>query len=103
MTRSFASNAGQASQRQARRDTDAEDHVRVEAIQEFGVRLRELRKSRGWSAERFAHECSLTMWTVSRIERGRQEPRLGTLFVLMRALSVSSSELIFLLRGEAPQ
>ncbi len=103
MTQSFASNAGLASQREARRVTNADEHVRAEAIREFGVRLRELREGRGWSAERFAYECSLTTGTVSRIERGRQEPRVGTLFVLMRALSISSSELIFLLRGEPPE
>jgi transcriptional regulator with XRE-family HTH domain len=60
----------------------------------FGERLRELRSARGWTSERLAQESSLTVSSVSNIERGLQEPRLSTLLVLGETLEVKPSELL---------
>lgn len=66
----------------------------------FGLRVRELRKQRGWSEVRLAEESSLTPGTVSRIERGLQQPRLSTLLALARVLDASAHELIDLLEAD---
>jgi transcriptional regulator with XRE-family HTH domain len=68
--------------------------ARAEMLRVFGERLRELRSARGWTSERLAQESSLTVSSVSNIERGLQEPRLSTLLVLGETLEVKPSVLL---------
>jgi transcriptional regulator with XRE-family HTH domain len=60
----------------------------------FGERVRELRSARGWTSEQLAQESSLTVSSVSNIERALQEPRLSTLLLLIETLDVRSEELL---------
>ncbi len=68
--------------------------ARAEMLSVFGERVRELRSSRGWTSERLAQESSLTVSSVSNIERALQEPRLSTLLLLIETLEVSAEELL---------
>jgi transcriptional regulator with XRE-family HTH domain len=68
--------------------------ARAEMLSVFGERVRELRISHGWTSERLAQESSLTVSSVSNIERALQEPRLSTLLLLIETLGVSSEELL---------
>ena len=54
-----------------------------------GVRLRELRKV---PQRALARQTGLSPGTISQIEQGRHEPRLGTLLALRAALGVGSIE-----------
>jgi transcriptional regulator with XRE-family HTH domain len=59
----------------------------------LGNALRELRAEAGISQEELAHRASLTVGTVSVIERGRSNPTWATLKALVNALEVSMTEL----------
>ncbi len=60
---------------------------------EFGLRLRKLRKEKGFSQDQFAFETEINVSTISRIERGIHNPRLVTLYQLAEALNIEVKEL----------
>jgi transcriptional regulator with XRE-family HTH domain len=59
----------------------------------LGVAVRRLRLERGISRKRLALEAGVTMETIGRIERGKSNPRLETLWGTAAALDVSLAEL----------
>jgi HTH-type transcriptional regulator / antitoxin HipB len=65
-----------------------------QAVEQFGVNVREARKARGWTQEELAHEAGLAPVQVSRIERGAREIRLTTLLRLLAVLDVSPARLL---------
>jgi transcriptional regulator with XRE-family HTH domain len=69
---------------------------------DFGRAVRELRRARGWSAERLALRSPVTFSTVLDIERGNRDPRASTVLGLMDTLEVSPEEMLVTLR-EAQQ
>ncbi len=60
----------------------------------IGSRIRALRAARGWSLEELSDRCGVRFETVSRVERGVQEPTLGTLERLCGPLGVTLRELL---------
>lgn len=60
----------------------------------FGNRVRELRKSRGFSQEGFAAECEIDRTYIGGIERGMRNPALRKIEAIADALGVSLSELM---------
>ena len=60
----------------------------------FGRVLRDLRKSRGLSQEALAYEAEVQRNFVSLIERGHNQPSIGTLWKLAGALQVRPSAII---------
>jgi transcriptional regulator with XRE-family HTH domain len=63
-------------------------------ITAFGVILRELRVSAGFSQEELALECGLDRTYISLLERGLRQPTLSTLFKLAQALNLKPSKMI---------
>ncbi|BCM24343.1 transcriptional regulator [Methyloradius palustris] len=59
----------------------------------FGLRIKELRKSKGLSQEDFADLCELDRTYISGIERGKRNPSLNALEILAKALNISIGEL----------
>ena len=59
----------------------------------FGSRLRELRKSRGWSQEAFAVHVGLDRSYVGGVERGERNVSLENICLLAFRLDVPVSEL----------
>ncbi len=59
----------------------------------FGKRVRELRKAKGWSQERFADICGLDRSYISLVELGKRNLTLETIGVIARHLGISVSEL----------
>ncbi len=55
--------------------------------------VKRLRKQRGWSQERVAHESGLNPSYVPKIERSEREPGVRTVSKLATALGVSAAEL----------
>jgi transcriptional regulator with XRE-family HTH domain len=59
----------------------------------FGANLRRIRRERGLSQERLAHNADLNMTHVAKIERGEREPGVRTVSKLAKSLEVSAAEL----------
>jgi transcriptional regulator with XRE-family HTH domain len=68
---------------------DPTDHRHI-----FGRVLRRIRRERELSQDALADLAGMASKHVSELERGRKEPRLGTLVQLADALGMSSSELL---------
>lgn len=62
-------------------------------LRKFGERVRELRKSQGYSQESFAAACSLDRTYLGGIERGERNVALRNILVIARTLEISVSEL----------
>jgi transcriptional regulator with XRE-family HTH domain len=61
---------------------------------EFGDRLREARKERGWSQERLAEAVGVHRTYAGTVERGEQNVSLTNICELARALGVQPGELM---------
>lgn len=59
----------------------------------FGKRIRELRKSRGWSQEEFAFHVGLDRSYVGGVERGERNISLENICLMADALGVPASNL----------
>ncbi|WP_091934589.1 helix-turn-helix transcriptional regulator [Blastococcus sp. DSM 46786] len=59
---------------------------------EFGTRLRELRKVRGWSQMELANAADLDPTYVSSVEQGRRNIALVNIRVLAQALAVDPAD-----------
>ena len=59
----------------------------------FGLRIRELRKERGWNQQDFAFRAGLDRTYVGIIERGEKSATLRTIRKLSLALGVPLSEI----------
>jgi transcriptional regulator with XRE-family HTH domain len=59
----------------------------------FGLRVRELRKERGWSQEDFADRCELHRTYIGAVERGEQNISLENIAKIAGALQVGISNL----------
>ena len=67
----------------------------VQTIQEqFGLRVRELRRTQGLSQEAFADECDLDRTYIGGIERGERNVSLRNIAVIAKALGMSIAELM---------
>lgn len=60
----------------------------------FGESLREARQRAGISQEKLAHQCGLDRTTLSLLERGKQQPTLGTILLLADHLGIRASTLV---------
>ena len=65
-----------------------------ETVVAIGLRVRELRKLKGWSQEKLAEHASLPVEMVSRAENARVVPSLGTLLSLCQGLGVGLADLV---------
>lgn len=65
----------------------------TEGLKAFGKRLREVRKSRGFSQEQLAWKADLELSQISRIERGVISAGLSQVFTIAEALDISVKEL----------
>ena len=63
---------------------------------QFGIRLAQIRNSKGMSQEELAHLCELHRTYMGRLELGKANPSLGVLKKLADALGVNVS---FLFEG----
>ncbi len=59
----------------------------------FAANLRRIRKERGLSQERLAHDAGLNTTHVAKIERSEREPGVRTVAKLADALGVPAAEL----------
>lgn len=64
-----------------------------ELKEKFGLRLKEIRESRGLSQEKLGELIDLTEDSVGNMERGKHWPRLKTLEKLLKVLKVRPRDL----------
>jgi transcriptional regulator with XRE-family HTH domain len=63
-------------------------------LEQFGKRVRELRKAAGFSQESFAAKCGLDRTYIGGIERGERNVALRNIRVIASALGISISQLM---------
>ncbi len=68
-------------------------------LKRLGARIREERKKKGLTQERFAEEVNLSVDYIGYIERGKQAPYLKTLERVAKALDVEVYELFLFEKG----
>ena len=68
--------------------------------QKIGNRIRELRESKGISQQNLAAICDFEKANMSRIETGRTNPTISTLYKISQALETTISDLVDVERGE---
>jgi transcriptional regulator with XRE-family HTH domain len=74
--------------------TLAGDAMTDELTKKLGTRIRALRTRAGLSQAALAEQAGLSVDAVSRIERGRRSPHLGTLAALATGLEVPLAVLV---------
>lgn len=57
--------------------------------EKIGIRLRELRKLKGFSQERFAFECELDRTYIASIEQGKRNVSIVNIEKIAKALNMS--------------
>lgn len=68
-------------------------HDRTPLAKQIQVRVRALRKERGWTQEELCARANLSIDAVNRIELGRRSPNLDTVDRLVAAFGVSPTAL----------
>lgn len=63
-------------------------------LQQFGLRVRELRKQQGLSQEAFADLCELDRTYIGGIERGERNVALRNIAVIAKSLGITLSDLM---------
>lgn len=63
-------------------------------LRSLGLRIRNLRESKGWSQDELAYRCALHRTYVGGIERGERNVALLNLHKIASALGLSSAELV---------
>jgi len=61
---------------------------------QLGQKIRELRKERRMSQTELAEKADVALMTISRLERGKHDPHMRTLWRIARSLGVPLLELI---------
>jgi len=62
--------------------------------QAFATALKRLRTSHGLTQEALAHEAGLSLTSLARIETAVQEPKIGTVLNLARAMKIRGADLV---------
>ncbi|MDD4190937.1 MAG: helix-turn-helix transcriptional regulator [Mangrovibacterium sp.] len=66
----------------------------TELQRKIGEKIRMLRESKGISQQNLAAICNFEKANLSRIESGRTNPTVSTLYKISQALEVSLSEIV---------
>lgn len=65
-------------------------------LKKFGERIKYLRKLSGFSQEAFADKVGIHRTYMGRIERGESNPPIFTVYKIVKALKIKSSEFLSL-------
>ncbi len=69
------------------------DTVEQKLMKQFGKRVAEVRKSRGFTQQELAEDIGMSVVAIAYIETGKRWARLGTLRKIAKTLQVDISEL----------
>ncbi len=73
-----------------------DEHIRIS----FGLQVRHIRGSRGWSQEELAARVGLDRTYIGGVERGERNPGLINIVRIARALNVPVKELFIAIENE---
>jgi transcriptional regulator with XRE-family HTH domain len=76
------------------KDYKQDGRVSTSIAVRFGMRLRELRKDRGWTQVRAAEEFGIDRSYISDMERGKKNVCLPTMEVLAQGFEISLAQLV---------
>jgi transcriptional regulator with XRE-family HTH domain len=68
--------------------------VSTDICEQFGKRLRQLRKDRGWSQEELAYRVGIDISFLSELENGKKEPCLRKIKELAQGLGIPLSRMV---------
>ncbi len=60
----------------------------------FGLHLQALRKAKGFTLQELANEADVELSQIHRIEKGKINPTLSTLFMIAKAFGIELSDLV---------
>ncbi len=63
-------------------------------VEQFGLKLKEIRLSRGLTQQSLSSLCDIDIRTIQRIEKGEQNITLKILFALANSLDMHPADLI---------
>jgi len=72
-------------------------------LEEFGKRIRELRKQKNLSQEDLAERAGLHYTYIGQVERGKKNPSLKSIEKIAKALDTSLPDLFLFLEKRAPK
>lgn len=67
---------------------------KVELKAQIGKRLIELRSKKGWSQSDFARACNKDRQAIEKLENGKVNPTIYSLYEIAEVLEISLSELL---------
>jgi transcriptional regulator with XRE-family HTH domain len=70
------------------------EYKRMTTDKRFVMRLKKLRANQGMTQEALAEKAGISRTYLARLELGQQDPTLGTLRKLAKALKVTVGELV---------
>lgn len=60
----------------------------------IGENLKRLRRDKGWTQSELANACGIRLGQISKIERNETDPKLSTIYALMKALDCTPNALL---------
>lgn len=66
----------------------------TQALKQFGANLKKVRKEQKISQDKLAEQIGIHRTYLSLVEKGERNPSLRTLYRLIKALKINSSELL---------
>ena len=65
-----------------------------ELIKEIGLKIREIRESKNLSLQEFADKLDIEYNNLIRIEKGRTNPTIGTLYRICQLLDIRLTDIV---------
>ena len=65
-------------------------------LKDFGENIRRIRLEKQWTMEYLANQANVELSQIYRIEKGKINPKLTTIIILCKALSISPNSIILL-------
>ncbi|HGS4460846.1 TPA: helix-turn-helix domain-containing protein [Vibrio metschnikovii] len=60
----------------------------------IGENLKRIRRDKGWTQSELANNCGIRLGQISKIERNETDPKLSTIYAIMRALECTPNALL---------
>jgi transcriptional regulator with XRE-family HTH domain len=76
-------------------DSGMEENMRDLDYKSIGMRIRQVRKAKGWSQDELAGKCGISMSFLGHIERGSRIMSIETLVRICKALDAGADELLW--------
>lgn len=76
----------------AKKAKDRKQNFDEVGIKAFARRFKEIRKQAGYTQQQLAFESGINFSQIARIETGRTNPTVSTIFIIARAMEINPEE-----------